>query len=106
MNTCLKLNLDDSTVSVRIKLENGSQDSAFEMSANRLPKPSEMDMSVRPQAANPEHSSTFGIDPKRQPYSTECSIQGPFSIRSNNSIGQEIAQVICKVITENEGLLV
>lgn len=123
MNSSHKPNLENSSACHHTPSENGCEDFPFEMkTASPHRKPSEMDSSVRPQADNPEHSFTFGTDPKRQPCSTECAIRGPFSIQTNNSLGQEIlncdgltiawtidpwvAQVIVKLLTENDGLLV
>jgi hypothetical protein len=78
-------------------------------------------MSPSVPADSPEHISGFGTLTKRPPCSTECAIHEPFSIRRSGNIGQEIldqngkiiawttdawiAQVICKLLKDNEGMV-
>ena len=117
-----KLNLDEFTGSVPIRLASGSKDSDSELSlATRQSKLTTSNLSPNGQADNRELTSMSGM-PKRLPTcSMGCIIQEPFTIRTNGSVGQEIldadgvviawttdlwvAQVICKLMTENEGLL-
>ena len=113
---------DRFTESVPTKLANGSKTSDCEPNRDsHQTKPKMNDTLPSDQVPNREHSFTFGTVQKRQPYSMECSTHEPFSIWSNGSIGQEIvnsdgmtiawttdpwvAQVICKLLTENDGLL-
>ena len=122
MNISASQKSESSTESVLIKSGGGSRDSDSEPNPdNRQLKPSTKNMSPSDPALSPELSFTSGTKRKRQPCSMECNIQGPFQIRNNGSIGQEIfdtdgriiawttdvivAQVICKVLNENEGVL-
>jgi hypothetical protein len=72
-------------------------------------------------AGSPEHISGYGTPTKRPPFSTECAIHEPFSIRRSGTIRQEIldpdgkiiawttdawiAQVICKLLNDHEGMI-
>ena len=102
--------------------ESGSKDSDSEPSPDsQQTKPEMNDTLPSGQAHSREHSFTFGADQKPLPYSTACVIHEPFTVASNGSIGQMIlnadgntlawttdpwvAQVICKLLTENDGLL-
>ena len=113
---------DENTAFHLTKSENGSKasDSGTKQEAHpeRL---STMVLSDRPQAASPEHFSGCGTLQRQQPCSTTCSIQGRFLIQTNGSQGQTImsvdgtticwttnswvAQVLVKLLNDNEGLL-
>lgn len=103
-------------------LENGSKDSASEPNRDsHQSEPSTNGTFRSDQAHSREHSFTFGTPEEQLPCSTQCSTHEPFSIWCNGGIGQEIvnadgmtiawttdpwvAQVICKLLTENDGLL-
>lgn len=122
MNTSLRLNSEGYMACHHTRSENGSKILGCATQANQPPKPSEMDSSLKGQADNPERTFTFGTQSEPQNCLTECSIQGPLMIQTNNSLGQQIldadgntiawttdpwvAQVIVKLLTENDGLLV
>ena len=115
-------NLDRFTACHPTKLENGSRDLTSEPSRDSHQcKPSTNGTFHNDLAHNREHSITFGTLKEQQPCSTQCNIHEPFSIWCNGGIGQEIvnadgmtiawttdpwvAQVICKLLIENDGLL-
>jgi hypothetical protein len=72
-------------------------------------------------AGSLEPISGSGTPTKRPPSSTECAIHEPFSIKQSGTIGQEIldpdgkiiawttdawiAQVICKLLNDHEGMI-
>ena len=102
--------------------DDGSRTSDSETSRDsHQTKPKMRSLLLEDQVPNPEHTSTFGTDQKSQPFSMECSTHEPFTIHCNGGIGQEIvnsdgmtiawttdpwvAKVICKLLTENDGLL-
>lgn len=116
-------NSDNFTASAATSSENGSRDSALELAtARRQPKPLMKNTSPNGQADNQGLTSTSGMPRRRLPCSTACVIHGPFTILSNGGIGQTIcdadgnavawttdvmvAQVICRLMNENERLLV
>lgn len=114
---------DDFTGSAAIRSASGSRASDSEVvTARHQRKPSTRSTSPSGQADNQGRITTSGTQQERPPCSTACVIHGPFTIRSNGSIGQTVldangnaiawttdvivAQVICRVMNENEGLLV
>lgn len=119
MNTSASLISAASTAFHPIKSESGSRDSACEQTMeNRAERHLPKDTCPKPQADNPEHSSTFGIEAGRQNCLTECATRGSFQVQSNGSIGLEIcdadgvvvawttnavvAQLICRALTDCE----
>ena len=122
MTTSVSPNLAGSTASVATLSAGGSKDSAC------APKTVGPARKLTPKATSPsdpagipEHISGYGTLPKRPPSSTECAIHEPFSIRRSGNIGQEIldqdgkiiawttdawiAQVICKLLNDREGMI-
>ena len=123
MNSSASLNSDGFTASAAIRSANGSRASASEPATDRhQPKPSTKSTSHSGQARSLGHSFTSGTKNGRRRCSMGCSIRGPFVIQTNGGIGQTVtdadgnavawttepwvAQVICRVMNENEGLLV
>lgn len=120
-------NSDDFTACHPTSLGNGSEGLDSEPNpANHQRTPFETNTFPNGPARSLELFSTFGTDQERQPCSMQCSIQGPFTILSNGSIGQTVinadgnavawttdvivAQVICKVLNDHtnnpqEGLI-
>ena len=109
--------LAESMASVPMSSDAGSSDSASERNpASLQSKRSTKDTFHSGPVAIPELSTTFGTPRKRLPSSTGCAIQGPFTIRSNGSCGQELldadgrivawttvpwlGQFICDLLTE------
>lgn len=123
MNISPSLNSDGFTASAATSLDAGSRDSDSALETDRRqPKPSGRNTSPNGQADNRRHFSTSGTENGPRPCSTACAIPGPFMIQTNGGIGQTIcdpdgnaiawttdvmvAQVICRLMNENEGLLV
>ena len=123
MTTSASLKSDDFTACRATLPDAGSRDSECEpQTASQAEKHLREDLSPDAHQLSPALSFTSGTGNGRLPCSTECVTPGPqFSIRSNGSIGQEIcdgdgvtiawttdpwvAQVICKLLNENERLL-
>ena len=84
-------NLASFTVCHPMLQGSGSKECSSEMILEtQQPKPTMMDSSPDDPALSPELSFTFGTKHGPQPCLTPCVIHGPFQIRTNNSIGQEI----------------
>lgn len=115
-------NSEGNSASAVTRSGSGSKTSDSESNQENHPEwLSTRDSSKSPQARKLERTSGHGTLQKPQPLSTACNTQGRFLIRFNGGIGQEIlnadgetivwttdpwvAQVICKLLTENEGLL-
>jgi hypothetical protein len=128
MNFCRLRNSEKSMESPPTSLANGSRafDSEQTM-ADQARMHSPEDLSASVQADTPALTSGFGMPAKRPPFWTgvdtqePTSVLGPYSILLSGNVGQEIvdpdgkviawttdqwvAQVIVKLLTENEGLL-
>ena len=84
-------NSDRSMESAATLQANGLRDSDFEPHlASLQPKPLKTALSKEVQALNLGPTTTCGTEPEPQPFSMLCAINGPFTIRSNGSLGQEI----------------
>lgn len=122
MNTHPSRSLAEYMPSAATSSGGGSKDSACEpRMAGQAPKHSPRATSASGPAEIPEPFSGCGTQKKQPASSMGCATQGPFSIRQSGNIGQEIldqngkiiawttdvwvAQVMCKLLTENEGLL-
>lgn len=91
--------LAESMASVPMSSDAGSRDSASERNPDSLQsKRSTKDTFHKGPVAIPEHSSTFGTPKKRLPFLTGCAIQGPFTIRSNGSSGQELLDADGRIV--------
>ena len=122
MTTSVSPSLVGSTASAATSSESGSKDSAC---APKMAGPARKHM---PKAMLPsvpagslEHISGYGTPTKRPNSSMECAIHEPFSIKQSGNIGQEIldhdgtiiawttdawiAQVICKLLNDHEGMI-
>lgn len=115
-------NSGDSTACHPTKSGSGSRDSGFELNLDiHHNGPSKKSTCLNDQAPNLKPISTFGTLNERPPSSMGCAIHGPFTIQTNGNIGQTIfgsdgepiawttdawiAQVICKLLTDNQGLI-
>lgn len=114
-------NSDGFTASAATLSGSGSRDSDSEPNpASQQYKPSTKSTSPNGQADNRGRTTTFGTPRRRPPCSMACVIQGPFNVQSNGGIGQTIcdadgraiswttdevvAQVICRMLNDQEGL--
>ncbi len=93
--------LEESTGLVPMLSVAGSKDSASEPNrASPAVKPLMKNTFPSDQAANQARSFTSGIAKELPPFSTGWVMNGPFTIRSNGNIGQEIldinGQIICR----------
>lgn len=105
------------TASVPIKLESGSKDSGSGPNLDSPQHKRSMSVTSPNDLADIQKPfTTSGTQEGRLPSSTACATHGPFSIRSNGSIGLElidgdgriiawttdpwVAQVICRLLNE------
>ena len=107
MNISASNNSDESTGSHPTRSASGLKASDSEQHLADLPnKLLKTALSVEAPAHNLGPTTTFGMPKEPQPSSTACGIRGPFTIRSNGSLGQEILDADGTTIAWTTNLIV